>query len=227
MLIIVDEEVLLEKRSDILKRIMIYFDSFSAFIHNTVKEVLKLRDVHRLSEAECLDLLYNNLMETYTVHNDQVNKELEMYIKEAYMLGLESIEEDQGLSSTDVGALIILFRLAQQYVFKAEGDFLTKAALHVTQGKALWTAKQYSNRFDLIMVSEATRSLNTAIIVRTTPKGAWLKFHTVHDERVCPICAAYDGKVYYPSEAWFILPVHPNCRCYLEVLVMDEVVEEI
>lgn len=206
-----DEEVLLEKRSDILKRVMQFFDSFSIFINKIVEEVLKLRDVHRLSEAECLDLLYTRLMETYMTHNEQASKELEMYVKEAYILGLESIEEDQSLSSTDIGALIILFRLAQQYVHKAERDFLTRAALHVTEGKALWTAKQYQNRFDLIMVSEATRSLNTAIIVRTTPKGAWLKFHTVHDERVCPICNAYDGKVYYPSEAWHILPVHPNC----------------
>lgn len=206
-----NEREILESRASILKRIMIFFSEFSIFIEKNVEEVLKLSDLHRLTEAECLDLLYHRLYETYTTHDDQVQKELEMYMKETYILGLTSIEEDQGLSATDIGALIILFKLVRQYVLKAERDFLTKAALHVTQGKALWTAKQYRNRFDMIMVSEATRSLNTAIIVRTTAKGAWLKFHTLEDELVCIICNSYNNNVYYPSEAWNILPLHSNC----------------
>lgn len=60
-------------------------------------------------------------------------------------------------------------------------------------------------------------------------------WHTVMDERVCPICATLDGLTWEDQnpfdatlraegrEVWDLLRdhplTHPNCRCYLEMHV--------
>lgn len=39
------------------------------------------------------------------------------------------------------------------------------------------------------------------------------EWSTAGDDRVCPICAALEGKVYTVEEARGMIPQHPNCRC--------------
>jgi len=39
------------------------------------------------------------------------------------------------------------------------------------------------------------------------------EFVTAGDERVCPICAALDGKIYAIAQARGVIPLHPRCRC--------------
>lgn len=50
-------------------------------------------------------------------------------------------------------------------------------------------------------------------------KGEW---STTNDDRVCPKCAAMDGKVFTLDEIEPMIPAHPNCRCialpYIEEL---------
>lgn len=41
-------------------------------------------------------------------------------------------------------------------------------------------------------------------------KAEWL---TAGDERVCPICASLEGKVFTLEEVRPMIPVHPSCRC--------------
>lgn len=43
--------------------------------------------------------------------------------------------------------------------------------------------------------------------------GIEAEFATAGDDRVCPICASYEGKIYKVSEARGIIPLHPQCRC--------------
>lgn len=55
-----------------------------------------------------------------------------------------------------------------------------------------------------------------------------LKFTTYHDSHVCEICEAMDGKVFPATEVRagdFIM--HPNCRCTLVEVVLDENGKEI
>lgn len=39
------------------------------------------------------------------------------------------------------------------------------------------------------------------------------EFATARDNKVCPLCAELEGKVFTLDEARGIIPVHPNCRC--------------
>ncbi|RMH01055.1 MAG: hypothetical protein D6706_02550 [Chloroflexi bacterium] len=60
--------------------------------------------------------------------------------------------------------------------------------------------------------------LNDAILDRLEAVGfknvtPAVEFTTVGDERVCPTCAALDGRVYSIKEARGVIPVHISCRC--------------
>lgn len=43
--------------------------------------------------------------------------------------------------------------------------------------------------------------------------GLAAEWSTAGDERVCPRCAAEEGKIYSIREAHGLIPLHPNCRC--------------
>lgn len=43
--------------------------------------------------------------------------------------------------------------------------------------------------------------------------GADVEWSTAHDDGVCPLCAAMDGKVFTIAEARGMIPLHPRCRC--------------
>lgn len=39
------------------------------------------------------------------------------------------------------------------------------------------------------------------------------EWSTAGDDRVCPVCAGYQGRVFSLKEARGMIPLHPNCRC--------------
>ena len=43
--------------------------------------------------------------------------------------------------------------------------------------------------------------------------GVDVEWSATGDDRVCPICEAFDGETYSMEEARGMLPAHPNCRC--------------
>lgn len=43
--------------------------------------------------------------------------------------------------------------------------------------------------------------------------GIESEWSTAGDDRVCPQCAAREGKVYTVKDARGLIPLHPNCRC--------------
>lgn len=51
---------------------------------------------------------------------------------------------------------------------------------------------------------------------------------TARDERVCPVCAGMDGKI-YPLGEWNIPPLntHPNCRCTVIPVVKDDYLSDL
>jgi SPP1 gp7 family putative phage head morphogenesis protein len=53
-------------------------------------------------------------------------------------------------------------------------------------------------------------SMETLGVSKTT---AAVEFATAGDEKVCPRCAALEGKEYTIKQAHGVIPVHPNCRC--------------
>ena len=47
-------------------------------------------------------------------------------------------------------------------------------------------------------------------------------FRTQMDARVCPICKQYENRVFEPEDpAIPTIPVHPNCRCTMDVVYVD------
>src|SRR5215470_15020018 len=47
------------------------------------------------------------------------------------------------------------------------------------------------------------------------------EYTTAHDDKVCPKCAALEGRVYIIDEARGMIPRHPNCRCAWNPVVVD------
>lgn len=43
--------------------------------------------------------------------------------------------------------------------------------------------------------------------------GVNVEWSTAGDDRVCPQCASFEGKVFTPKSARGLIPKHPNCRC--------------
>jgi SPP1 gp7 family putative phage head morphogenesis protein len=47
------------------------------------------------------------------------------------------------------------------------------------------------------------------------------EWQTAGDLRVCPICASREGKIYTLDEVEGMIPVHPNCRCFITPLISN------
>ena len=47
---------------------------------------------------------------------------------------------------------------------------------------------------------------------RTLTPTLWTRWETAFDERVCPVCAPYAGRV-WPIAEGPAPPLHPHCRC--------------
>lgn len=54
--------------------------------------------------------------------------------------------------------------------------------------------------------------------------GVYVKaeWSTAGDDKVCEECASLDGKIFTIEEAEPLIPVHPNCRCIVLPIVMEE-----
>jgi SPP1 gp7 family putative phage head morphogenesis protein len=81
----------------------------------------------------------------------------------------------------------------------------------------------FSSAKTLVRTEMAT--VENAAVVHNAQKLGYngLKFSTYHDSHVCEICESMDGKVFPVEEVRaedFIM--HPNCRCTLVEVVLDE-----
>lgn len=81
----------------------------------------------------------------------------------------------------------------------------------------------FSSAKTLVRTEMATVE-NQAVVHNAMKQGFdGLKFTTYHDNHVCEVCKAMDGKIFPVTEVRsgdFIL--HPNCRCTLVEVVLDE-----
>jgi SPP1 gp7 family putative phage head morphogenesis protein len=79
-------------------------------------------------------------------------------------------------------------------------------------------------RAAMIARSELARTYSEATLARARERGdSYVRVLASNDERVCPTCAARNGRV-FPTDR-VILPFHPRCRC-VAVFVPNEAVEE-
>nr|MBQ0090990.1 hypothetical protein [Candidatus Enterousia merdequi] len=54
-----------------------------------------------------------------------------------------------------------------------------------------------------------------------TNQKIWV-WHSEDDERICDDCASHDGKIFEDKDAIPEVPVHPNCRCWVEEIELDD-----
>jgi len=216
-----------ESRFAIEKRYLEWFDSFSLFLSQIVDEILSMYKEGKISQHEAIDLLYYQLMETYASHDEVINKQLQLYLEEMYQLGLHSIGIREGFDGSDILLLYLLFKVLKDYILKAERKYLSKVVQQVERKpKDVMVADSPYKRFEVVIVSEGTRTFNAGIILKAINKNWMLKFTTEGDEKVCLDCMALDGKIYHPDEAWFILPRHSYCRCFFVVVTYEDIIGE-
>lgn len=55
----------------------------------------------------------------------------------------------------------------------------------------------------------------------TEAKKIWI-WHSEDDERICDDCASHDGEVFEDKDDIPEIPVHPNCRCWVEEVKLDD-----
>ena len=55
----------------------------------------------------------------------------------------------------------------------------------------------------------------------TEAKKIWI-WHSEDDERICDDCASHNGEVFEDKNDIPDVPVHPNCRCWVEEITFDE-----
>ena len=55
----------------------------------------------------------------------------------------------------------------------------------------------------------------------TKVKKIWI-WHSEDDERICDDCASHNGEVFEDKDDIPEIPVHPNCRCWIEEVKLDD-----
>lgn len=77
--------------------------------------------------------------------------------------------------------------------------------------------------FTLIAVTEAMRqkvkgATNTLLANKVEKVVLKAEYMTAQDSKVCPKCAAYQGHIMSVKELMALLPQHPGCRCWFEIV---------
>lgn len=128
----------------------------------------------------------------------------------------------QGMADGDGPAL-----LARKLVTAIEGGDLGKLGLTDTLGRFV----PASRRAEILARTEIIRAHHLATIQEyrnwgvegIVVKGEW---RTAGDDRVCPQCAALEGKIFTLDEIEPLIPLHRLCRCialpYIEELLQYE-----
>lgn len=78
-----------------------------------------------------------------------------------------------------------------------------------------------SSKVLTVVRTEVVKSHHTANVQEYTNWGAEYgeviaEFTTAGDDKVCGRCSGLQGTTYKMSEAMGLIPVHPNCRCFLK-----------
>lgn len=55
----------------------------------------------------------------------------------------------------------------------------------------------------------------------TEAKKIWI-WHSEDDERICDDCASHNGEIFEDKDDIPDVPVHPNCRCWVEEVKLDD-----
>lgn len=130
-------------------------------------------------------------------------------LSKVQLLASRSFEQLKGLTGQMAGRINTI--LAQGMI---DGKSVTQIAREMldtidglTESRALMIARTE------IIHAHAEGQLDAFSDLGVEQVGALVEWSTAGDDRVCPICAALEGKVYTIDDARGLIPQHPNCRC--------------
>jgi SPP1 gp7 family putative phage head morphogenesis protein len=125
--------------------------------------------------------------------------------------------------------------LAQGFVNKDSYVKLAKKLVATINGKGLGDLSltdilgrfiPAQRRAEMLARTEIVRAHHLAMVNEFRRWGVTgvtviAEWQTAGDLRVCPICASREGKIYTLDEVEGMIPVHPNCRCFITPLISN------
>jgi len=88
------------------------------------------------------------------------------------------------------------------------------------------TPQGISRRIEMLSQNFTYKVVNNSLMFYGQSAGIdYVRWVTMEDERVCPICGALDGRTYRKGQFLPPLPSHTNCRCRWELIRVPEEVQ--
>lgn len=189
--------------------------------------------LRRAEDDGILDVMYGTPMSEAADRSWQ-----NVYIETAYLKGLRDAEARGGapvqgafLRPTHADRAGLAYTRAYG-ALKGVTDEMDKRisavlARGIAEGRApAWIARQIVKLVDgigivrarLIARTETIRAHADATLGSYREAGITgvnlkAEFSTARDNRVCPVCAAMEGRKFTLKQAEGVIPIHPNCRC--------------
>jgi hypothetical protein len=207
-----EEKELLERREKIEKPALKHFEKFSILFASIIFRITSDYKAGRLNEIEAKERLRIELINVFGGHSELNEEVLETLTRAEYQLGMDHANLEDTFTTTDASTILLLWHTASRYVSIAQHDYIIES--YKLEGIS---EKKIKHRFEQIIISEGSRQINAAVINKASEFGKFLIFHTLEDEKVCPICSVWDGKILHPLDAFGLIPLHPHCRCYFIV----------
>ena len=88
------------------------------------------------------------------------------------------------------------------------------------------TPQGIAKRIEILSQNFTYKVVNNSLMFYGQSAGInYVRWVTMGDERVCPICGPLEGRVYRKGQFLPPLPAHQNCRCRFELIRVPEEVQ--
>lgn len=137
---------------------------------------------------------YDMTYEQFLDAQKKFDNDIENAIQEAE----DEENEDDGFQHIDIRQFIEIAETIDVRVLMLDGDIETRQLVVYN-----------------LNIPESTNEYLEAV------NKIWV-WHSEDDERICDDCAAHDGEVFEDKDNIPEIPVHPNCRCWVEEVKLDD-----
>ena len=182
-------------------------------------------------------------------YEQEVQAQIHRYVEEIYFSVIEGLQKklltkqrlekeqrrlqhDLAVSNfftsvPDINSINEITNISTENYFLALARLIGRAS-HSKQITAVETIHQLMlfadmAAFQRVASNAVYTTFNTALQSKLSQIDSTSKliYVTAEDEKVCPICLPFDGRIYQTVQDPGIpdLPQHPNCRCFLEVVI--------
>lgn len=130
-------------------------------------------------------------------------------ISKVRLMATRSFEELRGVSSAMGQQMnrVMADALSQGWGARKTAREMNLRVAGITQKRAMLIARTET------VYAHAEGQLDSFEKLGVEEIGVEAEWSTAGDDRVCPKCAAMEGKTFKPSEAHGLIPAHVNCRC--------------